>query len=629
VHSIPLLGYYGSWTDASMFDRTSLIDKLYGDEEPIPYFKETNTNYLRLSYPDGAYDFTGNPYLDEEEFPEDRIAISSSGGFESFTCSRIRNAATLGAAVTDETGKVILAKVLRNNLEAPYYDDEDAKWYNTDPVTYNVEVGFSDLDLEEGERVTVGAYALPEYYTADYLRRIGVPQQDGKLDDEGFAAALESGAVGDGAAIRYTFTVDNTAPQVQSVFKDLETGDILVDAADNNYIAAEFVYSPDLTPLSSGLPEQTDPGQTCSLLLDLDGQALPRTIFVVVCDYAGNETYYEVELNQAVDLSGSFIGFVPDGGETHALSLDLGSLHCDETGGNVEGRSVLATFNGKVTAAEYVDGYVFLAFDDGKLRVADVLSLYDNTYIADFGEVTSAIYDMAFDYRTNTLYALGADNTLYSVDLLSGVFTPEYRIPVQGVVNSIAIDDYDFLYFTTQGRPDSAKIFRLELFEPGLNGIGDGTLLGLYNMSNGGGLAYDHNKDVLYFASNRSGKWDEDHFIVAIDTETGDVVHVNDNYGADSGRIGDPIRGMFIVPSENRIIGTTDVATSIENLGRSEYELLKGQVKKLDVYAKPWTLSDKGLKYKSSKESVVTVTDNGVMTAHRTGEAFITVTTDA
>ena len=629
VHSIPILGYYGSWTDASMFDRTSLIEAKYAEEDPIPYFDTYVTNYLSLSYPDGVYSFVGNPYIIEDTFPADRLAISSLDGFDSFTCTPIRNVGTLGAAVTNETGKVIWAKVIRSYLSAPFYDDEDDKWYNTDPKTYKVGVDFSDLDLVEGDRITIGAYALPEYYTAEYLRRNELPLQSGELDDEGFTSVLRSNTVGDGAAIKYTFTVDNTAPQIESIFRDLETGDILVKASDNNYIAAEFVYSPDFTPLASGIPEQSEAGQTSTLLLDLGGQMLPRAIVIVVCDYAGNETYYEVDLNQEVDLSGSFYGFIPDGGATYALTIDLDTLHFDAEGSSGEGGNVLATFNGEVTAAEYVDGYVFLAFDDGKLAVADVLSLYDNTYIADFGEVTSVIYDMAFDYGTNTLYALGLNNILYSVDLISGVLTPEYQIPVQGVVNAIAIDDSEFLYFTTQGRPDSAKIFRLCLVEPDLNPIGEGTLLGLYNMSRGGGLAYDHDNDVLYFASNWSNVWDEDHFIVTIDTETGEVAPVNDNYGADSGRIGDSLRGMFIIPSDNRIISRTDVATSIENLGRETYDLLKGQVKKLDVYARPWTLTNRDLIYVSSDESVVTVNGNGYLIAGRTGEAVVTITTAA
>ncbi|MBQ1503556.1 MAG: dockerin type I repeat-containing protein, partial [Clostridia bacterium] len=436
IHSIPILGYYGSWTDASMFDRVSLIEELYGEKDAIPYLNNTKTNYLTLRYPDGEYEFTGNPYLAEDSFPAERLAVSTADGLSGFTYTPIRNIGTIGAAITDETGKVIWAKAIRNYLNAPFYDDEDSKWYQTDPVSYKTSVDFSELDIAEGDRITIGAYALPEYYTAAYLRQNGQPQQSGVLDDDAFAAVLGSGTVGDGASFKYTFTVDDTAPQIESVFRDLETGNILVKASDNNYIAAEFVYSPDFTRLAVGIPEQTEAGQSSMLLLDLGGIMLPRSIVIAVCDYAGNETYYEVDLNQEVDLSGAFYGFIPNKGTTYAVSLDLDALHYDAEGNSGEGESVVANFEGVVTAAEYVDGYVFLAMDDGKLYVADILSLYDNTYVADYSESTSVIYDMAFDYGTNTLYALGENNSVFSVDLISGVLTPEFQITADAVVNA-------------------------------------------------------------------------------------------------------------------------------------------------------------------------------------------------
>ena len=48
--SIPIIGYYGSWTDASMFDRTSYLDSYYGTGK-TPYFTETKINYFEILYP--------------------------------------------------------------------------------------------------------------------------------------------------------------------------------------------------------------------------------------------------------------------------------------------------------------------------------------------------------------------------------------------------------------------------------------------------------------------------------------------------------------------------------------------------------------------------------------------------
>ena len=42
-HSIPVLGYYGSWSEPSMYDVGSLIDSIYGTETRAPYLGTTNS----------------------------------------------------------------------------------------------------------------------------------------------------------------------------------------------------------------------------------------------------------------------------------------------------------------------------------------------------------------------------------------------------------------------------------------------------------------------------------------------------------------------------------------------------------------------------------------------------------
>ncbi|MBQ1756030.1 MAG: S8 family serine peptidase, partial [Oscillospiraceae bacterium] len=70
-HSIPILGYYGSWTDPSMFDNMSYVDaNVYGVTR-TPYSGVSNTNYMtytRGSSSSTKY-VTGNPYTAEQPFP--------------------------------------------------------------------------------------------------------------------------------------------------------------------------------------------------------------------------------------------------------------------------------------------------------------------------------------------------------------------------------------------------------------------------------------------------------------------------------------------------------------------------------------------------------------------------------
>ena len=48
AHSIPVLGFYGNWTDATMFDRGTFISKLYGDTT-IPYAAYMDSS-LKIKY---------------------------------------------------------------------------------------------------------------------------------------------------------------------------------------------------------------------------------------------------------------------------------------------------------------------------------------------------------------------------------------------------------------------------------------------------------------------------------------------------------------------------------------------------------------------------------------------------
>ncbi len=55
--------------------------------------------------------------------------------------------------------------------------------------------------------------------------------------------------------------VDDTAPQVLNVYKDLNTGNLIVETRDNNYVASVQVKSARGKLYASATPEQTEAGQ--------------------------------------------------------------------------------------------------------------------------------------------------------------------------------------------------------------------------------------------------------------------------------------------------------------------------------------------------------------------------------
>ena len=108
VHSIPVLGFYGNWSDPSMYDRITYTSYLYGDTT-APYLGYAQTNNLIIKHrsDSNAYYQVGNPYLLEETYPEGKAAVRSSDTLYQYRVSLIRNAAALTAVITNQDGDVL------------------------------------------------------------------------------------------------------------------------------------------------------------------------------------------------------------------------------------------------------------------------------------------------------------------------------------------------------------------------------------------------------------------------------------------------------------------------------------------------------------------------------------------
>lgn len=64
-HSIPVLGFYGNWSDASMFEVGSRAEYETGSEVRLPYLGNTKVNTAAITYandPEATYYFGGNPW---------------------------------------------------------------------------------------------------------------------------------------------------------------------------------------------------------------------------------------------------------------------------------------------------------------------------------------------------------------------------------------------------------------------------------------------------------------------------------------------------------------------------------------------------------------------------------------
>ena len=491
VHSIPILGYYGSWTDPAMLDRTSVIDEAYGTGK-LPYIGNPNINYLTMKNADGdSFIYMGNPYVIEDEFPVDRLAMNSEDTIAAYNYLNIRNLANLGFAVQDETGKVLYSQITPSQKYGAYYYTNGGTWQNTSPANYNVGKKLAAAGVKEDDVVTVGFYALPEYYAILAAKLNGEVATSGFLTDDGFRAVLENGLVGDGAGIKYTVKIDNTVPEVQGAFMDLVTGNITVKAADNNYIAYVAVTNKSGTETYAGVvPEQSAPGETVEVpVVFEEGVKLPNEVVLVVGDYAGNEAAFKVTLvgsgeDESANNAGTMIGFVTDKttvepGEgnrawkidpdtlsyAYEMYIDWNTFTIIEDFTTHTGLDLFANTNFSVVAAEYADGYVFMAADDGWFYVSKFDEMENAQRVGRYDDVTGTIYDLAFNSSNRKLYAMGEDNTVYRLDPVTGELTAVAVVTLPGATtpaNRLAIDDHGGYYTANEGGAN-AQLYKFKL----------------------------------------------------------------------------------------------------------------------------------------------------------------------
>ncbi len=478
VHSIPIYGFCGGWTDPAMLDRTTVIDEAYGTGK-LPYLANTNTNYLSLKNADGETSvYMGNPYMVEDEFPAEKLAMNSNDTVQAYNYINIRNAATMGFAVLDEDGKVLFAQATPGQFFAPYYYVNGGAWQQYNPRSFNVGKKLASAGLKEDDKVSVGFYALPEYYGVQYAKMNGEVATTGGLDSEGFKAMLEAGLIGEGAGIKYDVTIDDTDPVVIGALKDLITGDIYVKCSDNRYVAYVAIMNKSGSKVFfETVPEQTEPGEELEVPLNLEGISLPKDVTLFVGDYAGNEVAFKVDLGGGDeggnDLGGTMLGFVGArsttgvGSGDRVWEINPDEVSCDTSGGNLTGVGLFANINVTVTAAEYVDGYIFMAGNDGAFYVADVNAMDEVMMVGKYSDTVGTILDMAFNYRDKQLYVLGNNNKLYTMDLVTGALTEVARLAAADSAsanfNALAIDDDGNFYTATNGSTSSAKLYKFTL----------------------------------------------------------------------------------------------------------------------------------------------------------------------
>ena len=297
-HSIPVIGYYGSWTDPSMYDAVSYLEQAMGSSDKESYWGSENTNGYQLKYADGRNAwFTGNPYMAEPEIDEERFAINSKTLIKNARYTTIRNSVAQIVLVKDADGNIVEKTGFDSaQIVGAFYNSQSSSpgWYYTGANNVPISMTPADLGFEEGDKFSVELITVPEYY--------GVIANEGKgnkLTEDQLLEFIENGEVGEGAALGYQFTVDNKAPEIVKYEVADDKSTVTVTAKDDNYIA--FIGLMDVqgnVVFVGEVPEQSAAGEEVSVTLDLSTmKEVPNAAALVVGDYARNEDVKLVRFN--------------------------------------------------------------------------------------------------------------------------------------------------------------------------------------------------------------------------------------------------------------------------------------------------------------------------------------------
>ncbi len=658
-HAIPVLGFYGNWTDASMFDIGSRPEYAAGDERRYPYLYASNGldgNSFLVSYarePGSQYYFGGNPVVTDAHYMPERNAINGVNGdqISHINFAPIRNAAASRYQVKNlsRDGEV-LTELFYGNVPAAYYFPNYQQWMDTG---LSIRAGFQPRSVAEGDLVEISLTLAPEYY-ASY-------DADGR-------ATIDWETLGEGASLRIPAVIDNTAPEVTDILVSLLNDTMLVTARDNQYVAAVSLYHISGTKLLRrvGAKQDVQAGEEAQYALDLAGIQGDKFLLQVT-DYAMNTATYKVEVQMGEQIA------LP---EMIAFDLDRGFWTSFNKNSYSSDLTSYAPADLTFYAATIVDHYVLASTEEGDLYVMPEDDLTNLTRIANMGTVLT---DMALNPAEGKVYGV-ADGDLVTVDMFTAEVQVVGKIPV--TTNTLDCDKDGAFYCNEYG---TGKIWRftLDSLHPeqslqydfdGDGSVGSNDVQALLDYATGARTEIDHReyadfdgngeintRDAYLFETQlKAGPLSGAELVVQTTLSTTQylqAMEINPNNGllcwisyATMSYEGslyrfayyfeiDPVSGTYsiyhnlghemsclIIPE--RTSGSDWTAPTEEVRGvqvsPEAATLLRGSSMTLTAAVLPWTLTDRSVIWSSSNPEVATVDEDGVVTGVAAGTAVIT-----
>ena len=612
THSIPLLGFYGNWSDPSMLDVGS--HQTFETGEDVKQFYVAAFGNSLLKRPKGnagtQYYVGGNSMVPDPVYMPERNAMNNLRGdlLDTWALTLIRNVGNARITIRNTDTQEVLQQEELGAVLAAFYVPSVGMWGNTSvqlPVKYKGE------GLPEGTHLEFTLELAPELYV----------HEDGATDWD---------ALGKGAIRTVPLTIDNTAPEILEISYNLVSNTMTVTAQDNQYIAGvALCTSGGFNTLAITGSNQETAGETASFQLDLS-EVNGKHFWLEVSDYAGNTSTYEVELP---------LGTQPEPPEAFAFELFSNQLVSFDFGedlgynfSNTPADTMLGILAPEETfyAASDVYGLMYAATNAGHLYVIDTEHPADMIYV---GAMGLQLTDLAFSRADDTLYGVTKESELYAVDRMTANVQYIGQIGVE--TNTLACDGQGNFYSIVYGTKWSDGYESGNLCRFTLETLSSPEILTRQWQTNTEvqSLEWNPNDGRIYWAS-----------YYRFYTHGGQFEHLyNDIYSYDVENqlmSSYSISQMTLTSTEYRHLSCLTLPEKgaavqwpapAEEIAGVQLEetgltLIPGEERLLRAAVQPWSVTDRSLTWTSSNPAVASVDADGNITAHRNGEASITAT---
>jgi len=656
--SLPFLAFYGDWSEAGDVFDTGWWYEQYSSMGYTEYNRYPNMMWTDLG--SNSWLLGMNLYIDEEYDPAHNVLSPNGDGYQDMVSEiylgMMRNALAVRFTWVDSEGEPLFQRTAQGVRKSIYNFQYDICY----PFVYSDYI--YQVDSDGNVIWTEDGYPVADIY-----------DMSGLNNGDSIALVIEAW-LDDGDdivddTISIPMVIDTEAPVL-----DVENIDYMYGAnsdsrmlrltvSDNYDIAAMIPLTAAGEPIEyiAVEGEKTEAGETVTLYLDVSDYDANFTL--ALSDYGLNESYYEISFagENNVDFD-RFYGYrhysaVPDPstpGYFYTTEGYNGWVSFEESDSMLNHTYMLDSGETAVSAAEYIDGYVFAVDVDGEIfamksgdwtRIS--IGSMPTGHDANYDEVPYPALDMAYDYKNDILYILtdelvaGDGGHLMVLDYMTGyvedlgiVKTSEGSQPL-----TLACDNGGILYtidFMTGDLytidPDDAEIVEVEdewgwiteITCIDAEFVGETGYVPAYQQS----MTVDHETNELYWLAY-CGSMEGYSYLFNVDKTTGELtVEVPSGYdGTDF-----PVQyNSEVVALYKPFKAPTDLIPSAELealvLNITSMVTNAGSANQLVCTPYPFNAKTGELTWSSSNEEVAMVV-NGVVYALGEGHAEITVSNE-